>query len=69
MLDLGKVQAATVDFDGQRYRLRTDLSGSALAALAAAGVRPPPAVTSLRRASPEPPAPACVRAESAVPTP
>ena len=41
--------------DGQRYRLRTDLRGSAYHAFAAAGVRPPALVTPLGpapRASP-----------------
>lgn len=69
MLDLGRVQAVTVDLDGQRYRLRTDLAGSAHAAFAAAGVRPPPAVTSLGPPPPEPQAPARAEPESVVPTP
>lgn len=37
MRDLAQVQAVQVDADGQRYRLRTDLSGHALAAFSAAG--------------------------------
>lgn len=44
-----------VTLDGHRYRLRTDLQGSAYAAFAAAGVRPPPVVTPLG------PDPACQR--------
>jgi hypothetical protein len=47
MRDLAQVQAIVVDLDGQRYRLRTDLAGSAHAAFAAAGVRPPNSVTRL----------------------
>ena len=47
MRDLGQVQAVEVELDGERYRLRTDLAGSASAAFAAAGVRPPSAVTPL----------------------
>lgn len=69
MHDLGRVQAVVVDLDGQRYRLRTDLAGSAHAAFAAAGVRPPAAVSCLGRAPPEPPAERCHEAESVVPTP
>lgn len=53
MRDLGQVQAVLVDLDGQRYRLRTDLCGAAHHAFAAAGVRPPSAVTHLGPASPE----------------
>jgi hypothetical protein len=47
MRDLGQVHAVTVELDGQRYRLRTDLLGSARHAFAAAGVRIPSAVTPL----------------------
>ena len=47
MRDLGQVHAVHVDLDGQRYRLRTDLCGAAHHAFAAAGVRPPSAVTHL----------------------
>jgi hypothetical protein len=53
MRDLEQVQAVTVDLDGQRYRLRTDLLGSAWEAFAAAGLRPPSAVTALGPAPPE----------------
>jgi hypothetical protein len=45
--DLAAVQAVTVELDGRCYRLRTDLQGSAGQIFAAAGVRPPPAVTLL----------------------
>jgi hypothetical protein len=45
--DLAAVQAVTVELDGRRYRLRTDLHGSAGQIFAAAGVRPPPTVTLL----------------------
>jgi len=51
--DLGQVHAVHVDLDGQRYRLRTDLVGAAHHAFAAAGVRPPSAVTHLGPAPPE----------------
>ncbi len=54
MRDLQQVQAVTVDLDGQRYRLRTDLVGVAHQAFAAAGVRVPSAVTPI---GPSPPAP------------
>jgi hypothetical protein len=47
MRDLSQVQAVAVDLDGQRYRLRTDLIGSAQKAFAAAGLRPPAPVTPL----------------------
>jgi hypothetical protein len=50
--DLGQVQAVTVDLDGQRYRLRTDLVGMAHRAFSAAGVRAPSPVTCL---GPSPP--------------
>ena len=55
MRDLAQVQAVTVTLDGQRYRLRTDLTGTAHHAFAAAGVRPPAPVTAL---GPAPPGPA-----------
>ena len=47
MRDLAQVQAVVVDLDGQRYRLRTELAGSAHAGFAAAGIRPPNSVTRL----------------------
>jgi hypothetical protein len=47
MRDLSQVQAVEVTLDGERYRLRTDLIGSAQQAFAAAGLRPPAAVTPL----------------------
>ncbi len=47
MRDLAELRAVELTVDGQRYRLRTELRGSAFAAFAAAGVRPPPAVTPL----------------------
>jgi len=53
MRDLAQVQAVTVDLDGKRYRLRTDLRGAAGKAFAAAGVRPPSAVEPLGPAPPE----------------
>ncbi len=52
MRNLGQVQAVTVDLDGQRYRLRTDLVGVAHQAFSAAGVRVPSPVT---RLGPSPP--------------
>jgi len=45
MRDLSKVQAVYLDLDGQAYRIRTDLAGSAHHAFRAAGVRPPLRVT------------------------
>jgi len=54
MRDLAQVQAVEVTCDGQRYRLRTDLGGSAAAAFAAAGVRPPAVVTPLGAPPPRP---------------
>lgn len=47
MRDLGEMKAVELTLDGRRYRLRTDLVGSAYKALRAAGVRPPPIVTAL----------------------
>jgi len=47
MRDLTEVRAVDLTLDGQRYRLRTDLRGSAYHAFAAAGVRPPAIVTPL----------------------
>jgi hypothetical protein len=47
MRDLAEVRAVDLTLDGQRYRLRTDLAGSAYHAFAAAGVRPPAVVTPL----------------------
>jgi hypothetical protein len=41
MRDLAELKAVDVTLDGQRYRLRTDLHGTAADAFAAAGVRPP----------------------------
>jgi hypothetical protein len=52
MRDLGQVHAVLVELDGQRYRLRTDLVGSAHHAFAAAGVRVPSPVTALGQAPP-----------------
>lgn len=47
MRDLEQVRAVDVTLDGLRYRLRTEMVGTAHHAFAAAGVRPPPAVTAL----------------------
>jgi hypothetical protein len=63
MRDLSQVQAVDLSLDGQRYRLRTDLSGSAFDAFAAAGVRPPATVTHLGRAEQPPPDPAPLQPE------
>jgi hypothetical protein len=52
--DLAAVRAVELTLDGHRYRLRTELRGSAFEAFAAAGVRPPSLVTPLG-AVPEPP--------------
>ena len=57
MRDLGQVHAVEVTLDGQRYRLRTDLVGSAHHAFAAAGVRPPSVVTPLGPSAEAPEAP------------
>lgn len=53
MRDLCQVQAVTLDLDGVRYLLRTDLVGSAFEAFAAAGIRPPSPVTALGPAPPD----------------
>jgi hypothetical protein len=50
MRDLADVRAVELTLDGQRYRLRTELRGSAFEAFAAAGVRPPSLVTPLGHA-------------------
>jgi len=55
MRDLAEVKAVEIALDGQHYRLRTDLQGSAFEAFAAAGVRPPSVVTPLGAASQPPP--------------
>jgi transposase len=47
MRDLAQVQAVSIDLDGERYQMRTDLVGSAHHAFAAAGVRPPSPVQHL----------------------
>lgn len=52
MRDLAEVRAVDLSLDGQRYRLRTDLQGSAHHAFAAAGVRPPTIVTALGATAP-----------------
>lgn len=49
MRDLAEVRAVDVTLDGERFVLRTELRGSANAAFAAAGVRPPSTVTKLAR--------------------
>jgi hypothetical protein len=52
MHDLGEVRAITVDLDGERYLLRTDMAGSAFMAFQAAGVRVPARLTHLGPAPP-----------------
>ena len=47
MRDVNPVRAVSLTLDGQNSLLRTDLQGAAHDAFAAAGVRPPPAVTRL----------------------
>ena len=47
MGDLGRVHSVLLELDGNRYQLRTDMVGAAHHAFAAAGVRPPSAVTHL----------------------
>jgi len=44
MRDLGQVQSVLVERDGKRYRLRTDMKGTASAVFTATGVRPPSVV-------------------------
>ncbi|HJL14132.1 MAG TPA: hypothetical protein RMH99_00680, partial [Sandaracinaceae bacterium LLY-WYZ-13_1] len=44
MRDLTEVRAVELSLDEQRYRLRTELRGSAFGAFQAAGVRPPPTI-------------------------
>ena len=53
MRDLAEVRAVDVTLDGERFVLRTELRGSASAAFAAAGVRPPSTVTKLAPRTPE----------------
>lgn len=53
MRDLGRLMAVDLTLDEQRYRLRTELRGTAFAALQAAGVRPPPVLTHLGGAEPK----------------
>lgn len=65
MRDIAQVQAVVVDLDGTRFLLRTDLVGSAHQAFAAAGVRPPPAVTMI---GPSPPQEAARDEGGVVPT-
>lgn len=55
MRDLTQVQAVRIDVDGHRYRLRTNLVGSAHHAFAAAGIRPPAPVTDLGASLPPQP--------------
>jgi len=45
--DLQQVKSVEMTLDGERYQLRTALHGTAAAAFAAAGVRPPPTCTHL----------------------
>jgi hypothetical protein len=45
MRDLAEVRAVELTLDGQCYRLRTELRGSAFEAFAAAALRPPSLVT------------------------
>jgi len=47
MHDLSQVQAVRLRLEGKDWLLRTDFTGQAYAAFAAAGVQPPPAVTAL----------------------
>jgi hypothetical protein len=53
MRDLARVQAVTLDADGTRFLLRTDMVGSAFDAFAAAGVRPPSPATEIGPAPPD----------------
>jgi hypothetical protein len=57
MGDLAEVRCIDLDLEGERYRLRTDIVGTAFDAFAAAGVRPPAAATFLGPAASTPPHP------------
>jgi hypothetical protein len=57
MRDLAEVRAVDVTLDSKRYRLRTDLQGSAFQAFAAAGLRPPSVLTHLGDATVADPTP------------
>lgn len=67
MRDLAQLSAVDLGLDGQRYRLRTELQGTAHLAFAAAGVRTPPTVTHLGEGDPPPPATTRSRAPNVVP--
>ena len=56
MRDLEQVRAVDVTLDGRRYRLRTEMVGTAQHVFAAAGVRVPSAITALGPAPPPAPA-------------
>ena len=47
MRDLGQVHSVLVELDGKRYRLRTDLKGTAATVFSVVGIRPPMQVESL----------------------
>ncbi len=67
MRDLARVQAAILDLDGTRCRLRTDCVGHAAKAFQAAGVAVPTAVTALGPTpAPDTPHPDLAAAASAV---
>ncbi len=51
MRDLSEVQAVRLTLDGKTWQVRTDLTGLAYAAFAAAGVRPPARLTPLTEAT------------------
>lgn len=53
--DLEQVKAVDVELDGARYRLRTDLVGSAHSSFSVVGVRTPPTMSRLTPAPPAPP--------------
>ena len=51
MHELSQVRSVQMDWDGQRWLIRTDLEGAAHAAFTAAGVRPPSRITPLEQYS------------------
>ncbi len=59
MRDLAQVQSLVIDLEGNRYRLRTQMSGSSYHAFKAAGLRPPETVSLIGPTppQPEPPSP------------
>ena len=57
MRGLAEVRSVDLELDGERYRLGTDLTGSAFDAFAGTNVQPPSLVTHLGRSPDPPPSP------------